>query len=71
MAWQIEQGDRCPNCDTYGHEWEEDPYAYEAKVVYCPGDAVKAREWDRWKRESGAERNPDIAKGMTVVLRRR
>lgn len=71
MAWQIEQDERDPRNGTFDWEWEEDSDAYEAVVIHSPGEYRKAVKWDEWKRASGADRNPDIARGMHVALRRR
>lgn len=36
-AYALERGMTCPTCGTAPHEWEEDPDAYVAINLNCPG----------------------------------
>lgn len=35
--WQTEQARKCPTCNTFDWEWEEDPEAWTADVHWCLG----------------------------------
>ena len=37
VAVSLERAERCTMCGTADYEWAEDPYAYEAVRVSCPG----------------------------------
>ena len=37
MAYALEKGAQCPTCGTAPHEWAEDPDAYVAINMNCPG----------------------------------
>ena len=37
VAVSLERAERCTMCGTASYEWEEDPFAYEAVRVSCPG----------------------------------
>lgn len=36
-AVALEKSAQCPNCGTSPHEWDEDPDAYVAIHIGCPG----------------------------------
>lgn len=35
--WQLEQAQKCPSCNTFDWEWEEDPDAWTAGLHWCLG----------------------------------
>ena len=46
IALQLEEGSRCGLCGTMPWEWEENPDAYEAMPVVCPGCRLKDQTRD-------------------------
>ena len=47
IAHLLEEGQRCGLCGTSPWEWEENPEAYEAVPMVCPGCRLKDQSRDQ------------------------